>query len=1555
MISKSKQGSRRSHRYEEYEKEGILTPSDRLFGKISQEVSLNSLREDVIVSIRKREQIIDRMREIIQAENKGNEKGSSRINIESKSNQIKKILHALHNISLCVVEAIIKVNIMSQSMDCEESINCAPISTTQPKSLLSPMKDLLTFYWMGKNYLIKMITDFQFLCNLKEMMNIMLPEKKTLYRNPFLIPLDLDEVVGYEPDLFCTSSTSKKNRMTRTPWRINLQRVKNAASRILFEEHRAVYGDSNVCHVFPKSIHKRGGDVVDVTLPPSPKIDFIVLEKKVTSKDLCFDDALVIACVYLFLGCGITEMQINKDSIPRESIFKLARQPIQVMFRELCIPENEVKVISIQRSVLFIVYSMMMRYLFQGGLSLGEKCESISSLKTWLFHVVSREWEMNGSSKDSEEVSPTLGVRDKTKNKDRYTKNTYKNNRENPPIDIGGEKNDQRTESSILKDHDCNPLQGFTEKKEDMSPIPVWKKVYVQEGSRQVKVLEEDLNNYIHVGDVIRIEHPRQSPDYSVSRVDDDCFFISEPCHQLCTDTYKAKQDDDERMSKAVSSLKRVNNVKMRCKDCLNNTLIDEEIIPEVIDQEKHQFFSETRIWKLVSSCEDKRLEWRREYDNGFVPWFTTPQNKYKDYFRIKLNRKTVEKKCYDTVCNPDNSAHQQRLHYFEKISLDDIVLETYKTVCQLWHPITPTIDNVKWAKLARTMKFLSNVNNSNHEVDMAFFRHSHQRKLDIKQFKEVLLDMALLKYSSARYDTSEALANMLWTTVVMLPQVNKMVWTKAQSMAVDVELRRMCAQIRISAQFRMRQQRREYSHMVSAATFISKNVRRMIAEKRKKTILTLAHYDRFYRLQHASATICQKVWRRYIQVCRFNEQKRLKEKRKKRVIAKLWKKLRKRGVEKRQCLIFRQVTNIQSIITIVSMSLKDKMDEGKGIELEIKVYVPQIRQTNSFFLDETEIRESLEKFILRKGPLSWNEMLKHDILVKLRMRLVAKVASSPIIVFCKRDIAEKGSLITRKIFPFKECLYLLSIYRSPFDFVVILYEPESREILRTKIDLTLLIDWLVEDEDIRRKETLGVLKFCDLARMKSREDNNTEYNVPDEEIQGRELPSLLRKEKEPDLIIWLVKRIQVGQDEGNGKKKIVLQYEAEAEHMERVARKFQSLWKAKCAKVTARKKVHLQYEKQFDWVSRTFFYVHIKTGLRQWTKPKLLCDEEDIIDPPDEWREIVHRDPETDALSLYYYNPLTGQTSWLSEYEAARIVQCKFRQRQIELLLPTSMSFANVVKAISMINDTETKYQQCPTKLSNSVNFALLCHCIHFDINKARILYKDAIGKSSQHPVIARAYGIFILATCQSPLIQTFEKACELFKEAEKIDPDQKMFESAKENFFYWAVVMNPNNPLALLNYALLHQCILGEFHRAEKIYRRALSQDPTNELVADNYMLFQDQRYPGGYYAGSGVPYTILKRSRVCEEQRDWGEWKKMIDPFSSKPNFSTFWYNAMDEVSSFEEPDWKEVWMKRMQRSRQISASSKSLWVEYYDDRLESVFIHNRSSGEFVWQQS
>ena len=725
----------------------------------------------------------------------------------------------------------------------------------------------------------------------------------------------------------------------------------------------------------------------------------------------------------------------------------------------------------------------------------------------------------------------------------------------------------------------------------------------------------------------------------------------------------------------------------------------------------------------------------------------------------------------------------------------------------------------------------------------------------------------------------------------------------------------------------------------------------------KKHLTLELAAYDRFYRMKQANATICQTYWRRYIQISKFIEYKKRKRKKKQEAVTEFWRKLREQGLEKSRYLIFREVMNIQSILTITSMSLRDNLHIGKGIELEIKVYVPQIRQTYNFVLNENDVRECLEKFIVRKGPLSWNEMLKRDILSKLRTRLMSKVVRGcPIIVFCRKDIAEKGSLISRQLFSFHDNIYIMSMYRSPFDIVIRLYDPAIREQLRKKIELALLIEWLIEDEEMRRKETLGVLKFCDMARIKAVEDdevvNGSETNKA---IYHRDLPTLLKKDKEAELIIWLTKRIQVKEFENKGGNKIVLQYEAEAEHMERVTKKFQSLWRAKCAKRKAKKHVHAQYEKHFDWTSKTFFYVHIKSGTKQWSKPALLADDEDISDPPDEWRTIDYHDPDTGILTKYYSNPFTGQTSWLSEYDAAKIVQRKFRKRQTALLFPSAMNFTQIVRTISIMKDTELKYEQHPSKLSNRVNFALLCHCLRFDIEKARSLYKDAMVKSSNHPVIARAYGIFILATCQAPLTHTFEKACQLFKQAQTIDPDQKMFESAKDNFFYWAVLMNPNHPLALLNYALLHQCILGEFYRAEQIYRRALSQDPTNELIAHNYRLFEDQRYPGGYYAGSGVPHVVLKRSHVLEEQKDWGEWKKMMDPLSSKPNFRTFWYNSINKTSAFEEPDWKEVWMKRVQRCKRISASSKSLWVEYYDDQLHAVFIHNRSSGEFTWQLS
>jgi hypothetical protein len=778
MRTKLNRRRQQQNQCNQEQEKGILAPSQNLFEQFDREVSLNSLKEDVITSIQNRESLIDRIRETLIKGNEGNKKGS-RIGAERQSNHIKKLLFALHNASLCVVEAIITINLSSQSMECQDrNTNLSKDdATTQSSTLSSSGQGVLTFYWMGQNYLVKMMTDSQFICNFEEMMAILLPEKKTLFRNPFLIPLDLDEIVGYEPGASCSSSESKTVRMSRVTWEINLQRVKTATCRILFEEHRAVYGDSNVVHVFPKASNKKGKNIISILLPSSPILDVVDLEKTIMSIDLSFDDALVVGCVRLLLGCDIKGTNIDGDSISKQSIFKLARQPLEIIVDELHMPANKMKSIYVERDILFTIHSMIMRNLFKTEILMKETSQSIRSLKTWLIHVISREWEKNGPMKDKENVQVKHKGMEQGRRKimiksDASISPNVKNLSPKPSLgkekvhistalkqeevklrnsnldDQRESKNIDRAKTMVTSEKRDNSTMLHVQN-EDFSTVPIWGMFHIKEGSRKINAVcghtsDGSIGN-IHVGDIIRIGHPYKSLDYTVSQLDEICFYINE----AFVESPQLGQKYAHRELTTPTQSEQIN------QDLDSNATYQESNYTNHLEfvgkKEKH--LRQTRIWKLVPNSDDKRLEWRKQYDDGLVPWIPSLQSGFREFFRIKMKLVDIEKWCSDSILNPDNCAHQQRLHYFEKVSIDDIILETYRTVCQSWHPITPTIDNSKWAKLARTMKFLSSVKNSNHEVDMAFFRHSFQRKLDIKQFKSVLLDMALQRFSSARYD----------------------------------------------------------------------------------------------------------------------------------------------------------------------------------------------------------------------------------------------------------------------------------------------------------------------------------------------------------------------------------------------------------------------------------------------------------------------------------------------------------------------------------------------------------------------------------------------------------------------------------------------------------------------------------------------------------------------------------------------------------------------------------------------------------------------------------
>ncbi len=727
---------------------GVLAPSENLFKKLDDKVSLDALTKDVISSIQNREILIDRAREILSSFHKHEHTKRRRRGRDQdvvRSNKIKKLIFALHNASLCVVEAIISINLMSHSIkSCEE------------KNHDDQNPQFLSFAWMGENYLTKMLTDFQFMCEMSEVMEILLPERKTLFRNPFLLPLDLDEIVGYEPDSFCTSSESKLTRMSRVPWNINIGRIKRAASRILFEEHRAIYGDKNVVHVFPKmlqSTSRKKKNVVEIGCNEYPRVDVSELKQMLQRDDgLMFDDALVLACVRLFLGRDIESVKIHEFYIPRDSVLKLAKQPLATITDELCTESNELVQIFIESPIIYTIYVMLMRSEIKLELLSSNYTEPMKQLKLWLLNLITRQWtpihcieavtagrkrwkphlkvhhQQNEKSSNVESTNKILSDTTNTNTSGKFVKDSLTNLEPNAIVSSAPPHEE---------DNDVEPKDESTTK--EGSPIPIWASTWIEEGSKTVIVDKKEISNELSVGDRIRLGYPFQSRDYTISSIEDKYFVLDVAFQTQSPSREELLDRSTERLYSPKGDHPKSDELKQQDPGALQRKLKTGNVV---------------RIWKVIKDKDDKRLEWRKQFDHGFIPWFPLSLNRYGEQFRIKIDMKTIQKNCYDdTRCDPQNCTHQQRLHFFEKVSLDDIIIETFNTVCHSWHPTTPNIDNVKWAKLARTMKFLSNVKNANHEVDMAFFRHSHQRKLDPNRFKSVLVDMALHKYPSARYD----------------------------------------------------------------------------------------------------------------------------------------------------------------------------------------------------------------------------------------------------------------------------------------------------------------------------------------------------------------------------------------------------------------------------------------------------------------------------------------------------------------------------------------------------------------------------------------------------------------------------------------------------------------------------------------------------------------------------------------------------------------------------------------------------------------------------------
>ena len=270
------------------------------------------------------------------------------------------------------------------------------------------------------------------------------------------------------------------------------------------------------------------------------------------------------------------------------------------------------------------------------------------------------------------------------------------------------------------------------------------------------KIYERDVQtsyvgNTIKRGDKIRIYSPTISLDWIISPdretdFDDRILTLTKPYDHSriiqIENAVKENQLSCERLSRKSNS--ELSPDHLQTSD--GNEMFVKRSTPT-----SGSTFQNIRVWKLEAEKKDHRQAWRKAFDNGDIHWeydFATSPGSFRSLgVRIKLSE--LEKMCVDLLCDPKKSLHKQRVNYVSKVNPTKLLDEAFNHICQ-WHPIGNRIDQVKWAKFSRKMKFLPNMANAKHEVDMAFFRQSSKqesKKLDFEGYVAVIKEISIMQF----------------------------------------------------------------------------------------------------------------------------------------------------------------------------------------------------------------------------------------------------------------------------------------------------------------------------------------------------------------------------------------------------------------------------------------------------------------------------------------------------------------------------------------------------------------------------------------------------------------------------------------------------------------------------------------------------------------------------------------------------------------------------------------------------------------------------------------
>lgn len=720
--------------------------------------------DEVLQNIHDREVLIERLKQVHAKE--ANERVS----------RVQKLLYGIHNASLGVAEAIATWNLGKQDDWCRKK-NIEIHSSPPKKSSLVVISDrhcvpcpFNTFFWNGQNYLQKMLSDLDFVGDIPEAISFLGPTP--FHRNPFLLPLDIDQL-AWSGNIMAESKLWKD---------VNAPRIRRSAFVILLDEFNRNRRPSSFVPIGNGSEKSYEMDFWKFHPPPLVSED---LSSYTSMHDPPATIAIAICCAHLVLGSLDPDITDKLVHLTKTIILSIFRQPSNGLLYKARV-YNPLRQTEVNNSAIKLVYPFIMNEKIDplaGGAS-----DHIIHLCKWMRSLVMRLADEDIIASSSKTLTCASRIfreleADSKRGIPRADSLTKKMCHEANKANEYARHNEQARQNESIQTEKKSPDKLISDPtilgvgcESRLIPYPVPITANLREGSQIAEINGQLDELTLNTADVVRICDAHESSDWIISEppnanADGSMSFRLTTGYDhshISAQEKTAKFRTFDRLCYPYKNDREGTNYNrperlFTMVECTRHVAIDaNEVIHAPLQ------IKEARIWKLVPEEEDTRAAWRREFDDGVIP-YRNDDCGYHDsvtHFRVRMSLENIKQNCIDFPYPLDQCVHQQRVCFFECIPLADVIGESFNAVCR-WHPQGSLIDNVKWAKLSRKMNFLSNVKNPKHEIDMAFVRHNEDRKLNLSRFHAILEDIASTQHPAMSTEVSVCVFHYFLTCTI--------------------------------------------------------------------------------------------------------------------------------------------------------------------------------------------------------------------------------------------------------------------------------------------------------------------------------------------------------------------------------------------------------------------------------------------------------------------------------------------------------------------------------------------------------------------------------------------------------------------------------------------------------------------------------------------------------------------------------------------------------------------------------------------------------------------